>query len=1026
MPIFIGIFVFFGFIFKSDMVSAQSPAGLNQLCGGDIKCAEGLKCSGDDKPNSGFCQLDTASTSGSTSDSSSNTQQNQNNNTTSTSQNNQSNQNTTETKNIGFLDCVYNPTACTVAGTVGIFNYLATWSIGLFTDAISKFSAQTVTPEAIYIIWKLLNNFVSMFFIVIFIVMAYATLFKVNNYGLQRLFPSLVAVAILLNFTYIIPVNIVAIGDQITSAFVKPIQGSLETNLAGSVIFAQTLAGGADALDIITRGVVSIIFAIIITVVFFILTIFLFARLLIVWGLIITAPVVAFAYIIPAGRSAFDRWSSELMSWAFFPAIYSLCLFFGITILQLKNSFSFGGTKLFGLTISDLIFFIFAIAILLGALIFSKAIGAAFGLKTSGFLKTFESKIGLEGLLQAGQKGDIKGFATGLGEPFKAVGRGTDKFISKVPILKDYYQGSKRAVERRAAELKQTGLLKLKTFAGPSLTNRGLATQESTERRLGRLLSVKTPIDDKARKERIDKARKEVEGVLSRYSPQDRLGELNNLAKNSRDENIRDAATLIKLENDVANGKKYDTEEYIALIKQFGGEKTELGKNILGKIKDNLIIPGTISKIEEQNILEDATLTDDQKQAKIEARKKEEATKKQKIALGEDPATQGFKEYRKEIFKNLVKRGVIQGIDAQDKISNIKKGFDQLVDPSEQGKLIRDLKLSDIFKDVEIDGKKVVDGNDLLIKFAQSNIDPNDLFNKALQEKAIMDIVKKSKIPSNFISSQEIEDLIDRSSRSLSVPDQNNLINISSRSETDRARIIDDIKSRYSDPKIKEDLEKIKLPVTSASDKIDFYNKLISGLSSDEDKKDFKTKINASDIFKEKGDLSGKTFKSALSNFDDEFIGKALKYAKDNPKVLDEEGSGYEKALEYLKDTDRSDFIRKIEDKNPLVTGRYNSEDKIKSLLEGATTDFYKNKDITFYDNINVKKYIYTGIKNNKFNAEQKKELNKSKGAKSIIRLYENIRKTEEAIADPSQAMSRIGNTQKLSGLIAELGFNPA
>jgi len=79
--------------------------------------------------------------------------------------------------------------------------------------------------------WAIVRDLCNMFFIVILLVIAFATILRVEGYDIKKMVPKLIIMAILINFSKTICGLIIDAADLIMNAFVSAFTGSMSGNL---------------------------------------------------------------------------------------------------------------------------------------------------------------------------------------------------------------------------------------------------------------------------------------------------------------------------------------------------------------------------------------------------------------------------------------------------------------------------------------------------------------------------------------------------------------------------------------------------------------------------------------------------------------------------------------------------------------------------------------------------------------------------------------------------------------------------
>jgi len=92
---------------------------------------------------------------------------------------------------------------------LSIAGYLLDWAFGLQT-----FTDVPIVQEG----WTITRDLANMFFVLILLVIAMATILKVETYGMKSLLPKLIAVALLINFSLVF-CGVVIDSSQILTSF---------------------------------------------------------------------------------------------------------------------------------------------------------------------------------------------------------------------------------------------------------------------------------------------------------------------------------------------------------------------------------------------------------------------------------------------------------------------------------------------------------------------------------------------------------------------------------------------------------------------------------------------------------------------------------------------------------------------------------------------------------------------------------------------------------------------------------------
>lgn len=246
--------------------------------------------------------------------------------------------------------------------------------------------------------WTTIKDFANIFFIFGMIIIAFATILRIEKYGVKKVLPKLIITALLINFSMVFCYVFIDASNLIANSFIK--MSEKEYSSKGISSFSAAIADGLnqtkllmpaacmdneeyeDALDsckdlkdetqqktckdntekeqaecikkqekaledaklvaknqtafeVFTTVVASAIIMIIATVILFAGGIVLIARIVMIWVLVAMAPLAAACSFLPALKSSWEKWSKSFLNWCIFAPAYSLFIW-----LALKVSFS--------------------------------------------------------------------------------------------------------------------------------------------------------------------------------------------------------------------------------------------------------------------------------------------------------------------------------------------------------------------------------------------------------------------------------------------------------------------------------------------------------------------------------------------------------------------------------------------------------------------------------------------------------------------------------------------------------------
>jgi len=232
-----------------------------------------------------------------------------------------------------------------LAQIVALAGALVDFALGL--DAFAN-------AEGVKIGWRILRDFSNMAFVVILLVMAFATIFGQETWGMKKLLPKLIAAALLINFSLAIAGFIIDISQYFSAFFLKAgvSGGGVSATLAHGLSISRLVQAAPDTSwsETLNSGLSAIIYGsvlggavlLVAAFVFGVLAFMLFARMFVLWTLLIVSPVVWVLWILPVTKKYFHDWWTAFLHWTFFAPIYCFFLYIALRIIDsdiIKSTF---------------------------------------------------------------------------------------------------------------------------------------------------------------------------------------------------------------------------------------------------------------------------------------------------------------------------------------------------------------------------------------------------------------------------------------------------------------------------------------------------------------------------------------------------------------------------------------------------------------------------------------------------------------------------------------------------------------
>lgn len=211
---------------------------------------------------------------------------------------------------------------------------LVNWIIGIITT-IGIIPGAEGTPPFVQVGWEFSRNLINALFVIILVFIGLATILRLQTYQLQKTLPGLIIIALLVNFSAVLVGFVVDISNIIANIFLDA-TGSIRFS-----VFQTIFSTGKHAIDGfnfvqgIVYAFVLAIFYLISALVFFILFLLFFVRTIILWLLVVLAPLAFGAYVLPGTKKYWTQWLSQLVQWSIIGIPIGFFLYLSNFILNL-------------------------------------------------------------------------------------------------------------------------------------------------------------------------------------------------------------------------------------------------------------------------------------------------------------------------------------------------------------------------------------------------------------------------------------------------------------------------------------------------------------------------------------------------------------------------------------------------------------------------------------------------------------------------------------------------------------------
>ncbi len=287
------------------------------------------------------------------------------------------------------------------------------------------FAWQDINVSGVGVGWAAARDISNMFFILVLLIISFATILRLENYSMKRYMPKLLLMAVLINFSKAICLLLIDGSQIIMLTFAKSFtvsQGSFVVMFGlpklGEIEFWNNNLPRADGVGSwqLLSGLLFVMFVILIT--FFIMIMMagiLLARAIAFWILIILSPFAFLAYALPGGGGYFGKWWGQFTKYLMVGPVLAFFTWLAFTIIK-------GGSEIFdptkykemppaGITdmanFTNMSSFILGIGLLVGAMKATQslgAIGGGFGANLATNFKNRGLNLGRQAASWGGQK----------------------------------------------------------------------------------------------------------------------------------------------------------------------------------------------------------------------------------------------------------------------------------------------------------------------------------------------------------------------------------------------------------------------------------------------------------------------------------------------------------------------------------------------------------------------------------------------------------------------------------------------
>lgn len=190
--------------------------------------------------------------------------------------------------------------------------------------------------------WMFTRDLANVAFILILIIIAFATILKIESYGMRKLLPTLIIIALLVNFSQLFVGIIVDIAQVFLNFFTAHLGGIdllwNEVVQKGKMITDYFISGAVITftgnLAFFAKMMIMIYFDLVLGFILGLYVLIFLLRIPMMWMLTILAPIYLAAAILPFTKSKFTWWLNQVLQWAFIGVWALFFLYLSVVLLQ--------------------------------------------------------------------------------------------------------------------------------------------------------------------------------------------------------------------------------------------------------------------------------------------------------------------------------------------------------------------------------------------------------------------------------------------------------------------------------------------------------------------------------------------------------------------------------------------------------------------------------------------------------------------------------------------------------------------
>ena len=434
--------------------------------------------------------------------------------------------------------------------------------------------------------WVLVRDLCNMFFVIILLIIAFATILGQDKYSAKNMLPKLVLAAVLINFSKLICGLTIDFANVVMLTFVNAFSAIGAGNILNILGIEKItrLRGDGDVTNatLVTSYIFGLLYVIIATVVVASMVAMLVIRVVMIWILTVLSPLAFFLQAVPGKGASYasqwwDEWTKNLLVGpilAFFLWLSFAALQSGTNPIEVSdagdkelaaNLSDLSGTATEAGQVGNLVQFVIAIGMLIGGMTIAQSVGGAAGGAIGSGMKTLNK--GKARVFGAGAA--VGAGAMALGKSgVKSVGRG----VRRATLSTISKTGKKDAAGQPTGKLQKFAAA-WNTDLKQARRDKKIASRQKYLKKLGigeeSARAGKELVDSMPRRKKVKRKENEIKNEIKTYESNLGAG-----GKNDDESIIRNFNQLKK--RDPSLQMSTEEEEALKRIKDYNGQKSFL------------------------------------------------------------------------------------------------------------------------------------------------------------------------------------------------------------------------------------------------------------------------------------------------------------------------------------------------------------------------------------------------------------------------------------------------------------------